>query len=113
MPSEFEQEMLCVQDPIDRIRACTGRVKAVNRDERTLRRIVSKYDLVSIDVDEKFKEAKRESCDLILDAIEQCRGSGINHSVEIVEAIIDARAGEERHYRDCYDVRPARKKRRR
>jgi hypothetical protein len=116
MPSEFEQEILCISDPIDRIRAATGRVKSVKRDDQTVYRILSKYGALD-DTDtarlfQKMEEAKQESADLVLDAIMQCRDSGINHSVAIVEAISNARAGEEKHYRGGDDefCRPKRRR---
>jgi hypothetical protein len=58
----------------------------------------------------RFKDAKQEAAKVVVGTIRELQASGIDHSVEIVEAITDARAGEERHYRDC-DESVCRKKR--
>jgi hypothetical protein len=84
-----------IRDPIDRIRAATGRVKSVRRDARTFDRIAGRYELYSEfnldDVEGKFKDAKQEAAKVVVGTIRELQASGIDHSVEIVEAITDAR----------------------
>lgn len=94
----FSDNMGYVDDNAEKIRAAAGRFKSVRRDEVALRRLCRKYggDVTPETLD-NMTEEKQVAATIACQTIRRLADTGINHDLEIMEAICDARAGEEKH----------------